>query len=320
MVETMQEASAEVEEGIAGERGGSRGLRALAVALCVSTLALIALGALVTGFGVGMAVPDWPTTYGENMFTFAWFDAPWSVQLEHGHRLAGSWVGLLTLALALWLWTADSRKFLRVMGLVALVAVIVQGVLGGMRVVKIDPRWALVHGPLAQAFFALTVALLFFVRGTQAGPGTTWSARPDQVVPGPVRLAWMTAGMVYVQIVTGAALRHLGWGLTLHLLFALGVLVHLGLLVRRTMGHETLMPWALAAAGMGAAQLFLGLLSWVTVHAGSLEGPVRDSTLGAVVSSMHVVTGAALLGTLVHLALKAQFEKKGTVPFSAEAA
>lgn len=313
MVETMQAASAEVEEGIAGERGGSRGLRALAVALCVSTLALIALGALVTGFGVGMAVPDWPTTYGENMFTFAWFDAPWSVQLEHGHRLAGSWVGLLTLALALWLWTADSRKFLRVMGLVALVAVIVQGVLGGMRVVKIDPRWALVHGPLAQAFFALTVALLFFIRRND--PRGNFS-----VPQAGLRLAWMTTGMVYVQIVTGAALRHLGWGLTLHLLFALGVLVHLGLLVRRTMGHEALMPWALAAAGMGAAQLFLGLLSWVTVHAGSLEGPVRDSTLGAVVSSMHVVTGAALLGTLVHLALKAQFEKKGTVPFSAEAA
>src|SRR3989344_1519747 len=95
------------------------------------SLFLIGVGGVVTSKGVGLAVPDWPTTYGYNMFLFPFSKMVGGIFYEHSHRLAGSVVGLLTFALAVWLSCKESRKWLRTLGWVAFVTVVLQGVLGG---------------------------------------------------------------------------------------------------------------------------------------------------------------------------------------------
>src|SRR5437588_9446171 len=100
----------------------------------VATLFLICSGGMVTSKGVGLAVPDWPTSFGYNMFLFPVSQWVGGIFFEHVHRLIASTVGLLTLILATWIWWADGRRWVRALGLAAVAAVILQGVLGGLRV------------------------------------------------------------------------------------------------------------------------------------------------------------------------------------------
>src|SRR5262249_57170157 len=102
------------------------------------TILLILAGSLVTSHGAGLSVPDWPTSYGWNMFTFP--PSMWvaNILYEHGHRLVASTVGFLTIILAVWLWFAE-RGWLRWLGVVALGTVVAQGVLGGLTVLFFLP-------------------------------------------------------------------------------------------------------------------------------------------------------------------------------------
>src|SRR3989475_4452668 len=93
-----------------------------------STIFLVLAGSLVTSTASGLSVPDWPTTYGWNMFTFPPSKWVGGILYEHGHRLIASTVGFLTIVLAVWLWLRESRRWLNWLGVVALVAVIAQGV------------------------------------------------------------------------------------------------------------------------------------------------------------------------------------------------
>ena len=103
------------------------------------TVLLVLAGSLVTSTGSGLAVPDWPTTYGWNMFTFPPSKWVGGIFYEHGHRLIASTVGFLTIILAAWLWRADPRGWMKRLGVVALLAVIMQGVLGGITVLFFLP-------------------------------------------------------------------------------------------------------------------------------------------------------------------------------------
>src|ERR687898_1549078 len=107
----------------------------LSVALACATFALLLIGGLVTSKGVGLAVPDWPTTFGYNMFLYPWSKMIGAIFYEHSHRLVAAFVGLLTIALAVIFWLRERRAWLRWLGVVALALVITQGVLGGLRVV-----------------------------------------------------------------------------------------------------------------------------------------------------------------------------------------
>src|SRR3989442_9992459 len=122
----------------------------LALGTVAGTGVLIVLGGLVTNTGAALAVPDWPSTFGHNMFLFPWSRMVGGVFYEHSHRLAGALVGLLTVALAAALWREGGR--LRQLGLVAVAVVLAQGVLGGLRVVLLQDTLAIVHGSLAPAF------------------------------------------------------------------------------------------------------------------------------------------------------------------------
>src|SRR6185295_10787304 len=148
-------------EGRAAMRKLAHGLALVTAAV---TCVLIVFGGLVTNTGAALAVPDWPTTFGHNMFLYPWAQMVGGIFYEHSHRLIGAVVGLLTLALGAALW--PSR--LRWLGVAAVVAVIAQGVLGGLRVVLLQGTLAIVHGCLAQAFFGLLVAIAMLSARTSA--------------------------------------------------------------------------------------------------------------------------------------------------------
>ena len=137
-----------------------------------ATVLLIVAGGLVTSTGSGLAVPDWPTSYGWNMFTFPMKHMVGGIFYEHGHRLIASGVGFLTIILALWLWRAEPRRWMRMLGFAALGAVCLQGLLGGITVLYFLPTAvSTAHAGLAQIFFCLTIAIsLFTSRGWTDGP------------------------------------------------------------------------------------------------------------------------------------------------------
>src|SRR5215831_17050479 len=127
------------------------------------TVLLLLAGSLVTSHDADLSVPDWPTTYGWNMFTFP--PSMWvaNIAYEHGHRLVATGVGMLTIVLAAWLWTAEHGSWLRWMGFVALGAIVAQGVLGGITVLLLlPPAISTAHAALAEIFFCITVAIAVF--------------------------------------------------------------------------------------------------------------------------------------------------------------
>src|SRR5436190_6306006 len=139
----------------------NRWLHRFAVLTALATLALIGIGGLVTSHEAGMSVPDWPTSYGYNMFLLPlskWWHVG-NVFYEHSHRLFASGVGMLTAVLMVWLWIKEPRKWLRWLGVAAFLAVVLQGVLGGLRVVLFKDQIGIFHAALAQLFFVLTCAI-----------------------------------------------------------------------------------------------------------------------------------------------------------------
>src|SRR6516165_10287301 len=145
------EASGDLEA--ASSRTFRRGPHWIALAAAVCTLPLLYVGGSVTTYRVGLAVPDWPTTFGINMFLYDFWNAPFGVRVEHTHRLYGAAVGLFTILLAGWLLVHDRRRWMKAMGVLALVSVIVQGVLGGTRVTQLSTTLAAIHGVTGQLFF-----------------------------------------------------------------------------------------------------------------------------------------------------------------------
>ncbi len=169
----------------------------------VTTLFLICSGGMVTSKGVGLAVPDWPTTFGYNMFLFPASKWIGGIFFEHTHRLIASTVGLLTIILAAWLWLVDPRRWVRTLGLAAVGAVILQGVLGGLRVTMLKDEIGIFHACLAQAFFGLMVIIALVTsrswRAVAAFPGRDKSLRV---------IALITTPCIYLQLALGATMRH----------------------------------------------------------------------------------------------------------------
>ncbi len=178
--------------------------------VALATLGLIALGGLVTSHGVGMAVPDWPTTYGYNMFLFPVSQWVGGVFYEHTHRLYASVVGLLTVILAVWLQLKSPDRRLVKWGWVAVVLVVVQGVVGGLRVSLMMDSIGIAHAAMAQAFLVLLV--LIAVGTTRRW--VSWRANPVAVSsPGTGRWVLAATVLIFVQLMLGASMRHQHAGL-----------------------------------------------------------------------------------------------------------
>ena len=174
------------------------------------TVLLILAGSFVTSTDSGLSVPDWPTTYGWNMFTFPLSNMVGGIFYEHGHRLIASAVGVLTIGLAVWLWLADPRRWMRWLGVAALGAIVAQGVLGGLTVLFfLPPAVSTAHAGLAEIFFCITVAIAVFT-------SPSWNATANPVDDGRLRsIATLTTAVIFVQILVGAVMRHTGAGLAI---------------------------------------------------------------------------------------------------------
>ena len=297
------------------------------------TVLLVLAGSLVTSTDSGLAVPDWPTTYGWNMFTFPPSKWVGGIFYEHGHRLIASGVGMLTIALAAWLWMKDSRRWMRRLGIIALGAVILQGILGGITVLYFLPAAvSTAHAGLAEIFFCLTVSIALFT-------SPSWMRGEGRIDDARLRLvATTTTALVYLQILIGAAMRHSEaglaipdfplmfgglipdrWnaGITIHFAHRVGALIvtvsalTTVLHIRRHHRHiRTLAQPAALLALLIPVQITLGAY---TVLSG----------LQVWVNSAHVVCGALVLTTSLVTTLRAwrvRFatgESIGTVPAGA---
>jgi cytochrome c oxidase assembly protein subunit 15 len=218
--------------------GPKRLLHWYAVATAASVSLLICSGGLVTSHEAGMAVPDWPNSFGYNMFLFPISHWVGGVLFEHTHRLIASGVGLLTVILCVALFVIEKRRWVKTLGLIAVAAVIIQGILGGLRVTENNPVLGLFHGCLAQSFFVLmaTIALVtsrFWERLERAGTSVNESRdrgtgeRTDVADHQSLitnhqsrfssyrRWAVIVAAMVFVQLVLGASMRHSHAGLSI---------------------------------------------------------------------------------------------------------
>lgn len=303
----------------------------VAVLLVCATFPLIWVGGLVTTYDAGMAVPDWPSTFGYNLFLYpwqTWVYGPWNVFIEHGHRLFGAAVGLLTILLVAVVWRCDSRRWMHALSLTALVAVIFQGVLGGLRVRMDERTLAQIHGCFGPAFFALTVALAAFTsrRWAQTPSATNFGANrtPDAKLP---RLALLTTILAYLQLVLGSQVRHVRadadassfrGAVLLHLFMAGVVAIHVLLVVIRTLRYHRTEPalvWpAIALATVLLVQLALGVGTWVTNF-----GPIpwlsdnawsqqyvitQKGQVQALVTTAHMAGGSLVLVTSLLIALR----------------
>jgi cytochrome c oxidase assembly protein subunit 15 len=306
-----------------------------AVALACATFPLLWVGGLVTTTGAGMAVPDWPTTYGYNLFLYpwaTWLAGPWDLFVEHGHRLLGAVVGLITIGLLAAVWRTDERRWMRRLGMAALALVIFQGVLGGMRV-RLDERTlAMLHGCTGPLFFGLTIAMVVFT-------STRWCSGHAALSIAPVghirRLALVTCILVYLQILLGAVVRHVPvaaepttfvHAVRFHLFLAAILTLHIAFLCwsvwRHVRGIQPLRGLAFALAVLLLVQLTLGAATWLVKFAAPSWAPgwisigraaIQDGGwLQTHVITAHVAVGSLLLATSLALALYIQRLLRGT--------
>jgi heme a synthase len=293
--------------------------------LVACTVLLILAGSLVTSHDAGLSVPDWPTSYGWNMFTFP--PSMWvaNILYEHGHRLIASTVGFLTIVMAVWLWVAEPRRrWLRWFGVATLGSVVAQGLLGGLTVLFFLPAAiSTAHAGLAEIFFCMTVAIAIFTSPGWIAGYRAEAERVDGSLPPEGQtlrgLTTFVTILIYTQILVGATMRHTGAGLAIpdfplmfgHLIpdhWNSGIAIHFthrvgALLVtlsvltlfaqvrsRARQRPELVRPTLLLVA-LVAVQVTLGAL---TVLSG------RDPWI----NSFHVVCGAMVLTTSLVLTLR----------------
>lgn len=301
------------------ESNSRKWLHRFALLVVGATFVLIFIGGLVTSTDSGLSVPDWPTTYGHFMFSFPLSQMVGGILYEHGHRMVATVVGMLTMILAIWLWRVEPRAWVRRLGYAALVAVILQGILGGLTVLFLLPTAiSVAHGTLAQLFFCLTICLALFT-------SPEWlksRERTDDVqCPSLQTLTITTTALVLLQLILGAVMRHTKSGLAIPdfplafgqvippfdspqivihfahrvgaLLVTAGIIWTVSRIFRKHRQEGLLLSPALLLTCAIILQITLGALTIWTQKA------VTPTTL-------HVATGALILGTSLTLAIRAQ--------------
>lgn len=300
----------------------------LAVLMVCATFPLIWVGGLVTTYDAGMAVPDWPSTYGYNLFLYpfsTWWGGPWDLFIEHGHRLLASGVGMLVIAFVVVVWRKDSRPVMRWWSLVCLALVLLQGGIGGMRVLLDAVTLARLHGCLGPVFFASCVvaAVMTSKWWRNVEPMATSETRSFQ------RFALTTLGIAYLQLVLGSHLRHLpeSWEPSMfvvvvvaHLVVAVVLLAYCLMLaffaVRKKQIRRTgvLTSPSLCLALLVCMQLGLGVGAWAVKYAwpqwlpgGGLWANYTvqaESMIQGLTVTGHVALGSAILATATLIAVR----------------
>lgn len=300
----------------AGTSGDTDWLARFALVTVLAVAPLLFVGGLVTSTNSGMAVPDWPNTYGSNMFLYPLGPRTRpDVFLEHSHRLFGTLSGLATLVLAIWVIAVEHRRWVRSLALIALATIIIQGALGGMRVLtgssdaSHDPRLLrFLHGVLAQFTFGLVVSLAVVLAPSWRVVGGSLAA-PEPLLR---RLKFFSTGLLHstiLQLIFGALYRHFRddhskWT---HMAFSLVVVIFaaaagfLGAAI--TGGPPGLRP---ILRRVGIAVLIVVMvqfaLGWITFVAGGTS-QTADGPIQALLRTAHQANGALLLGLATTLFL-----------------
>ncbi len=275
-------------------------LNYFAIFLATSTFFLIIAGAMVTSTGSGLAVPDWPLSFGQ-------FFPPMEggVFFEHGHRMIAGTIGIMTLALSVWLWMKEERRWLCWLGSAALAAVAIQAVLGGITVLYGLPLpVSAAHATLAQTFFCLTIAIAYFTSPSaesalETSPGSGDGSSNGNAMRRLFRLSALSTAFIFIQLVLGSVLRHGGGELFLqsHMIWALMVTgsvaaVFTAAVKNRESAKEAVLPALLLVLAL-ITQIGLGVLAILPLY-GLLEFLIDFRTP---IVTAHVATGAFLLGS-----------------------
>jgi heme a synthase len=281
----------------------NRGHHRLAVVLACWTFLLIIAGALVTSNDAGLSVPDWPTSFG------SWYKIPrlvGGVKFEHTHRMIAQVAGLLTIALAIWTWRAEKRRWLRILAYAAVGTVVAQGILGGITVLfYLPPAISSSHAALAQTFFCLAVAMAMFTgkKWIEENPRVEF----DERRPSLFTLTLLSIFVLYVQLVLGAMFRHHGLSWWPHVLNAIVVSFVLAWTAVRALTVysriEAIRQPAILMLSLLITQLCLGFIAFLTRVAWGKDAVQPE--LPMVISTVaHVAVGALLLATAVILAIQ----------------
>lgn len=300
----------------------------IAILTAGATFLLIIIGGVVTSTESGLVVPDWPTTFGYNMFLYPLSEMVGGILYEHSHRLMGSLVGMLTITLLVMLLAIDTRKWLKWLGLVALIAVIIQGVLGGLRVTEHSITLAILHACLAQAFFALLCGISWFTSrkwftNTKQTEGVDNSQNTKRLQT----LSLLTTCLIFIQLIFGALLRHIGNKLSstillyvligIHILFALLITLHIFLFIRRffsvaSESHEISGRLPLVLLGLVGIQVILGIGAYLTRL--TVIGETISSVLTDLITTSHVAVGALMLVSSFVMTLMLFQSKLSSIP------
>ncbi|MFP6625797.1 MAG: COX15/CtaA family protein [Deltaproteobacteria bacterium] len=274
-----------------------------AIATSVATFLLIIAGALVTSRDAGLAVPDWPLAYGE-LNPPRWYLIE-NIRTEHGHRIIAAWVATMTAVLALLVVRHEERRPVRWLATAAVVLVLAQALLGGLRVLALSLDLAMIHGWLAQMFFCVIVAL-----ATVTARG--WQTRTVSLPPSTAWLSVAVAATVVVQLVLGIIIRHFGADIRpllasplfyFHIASGLALLGMTVKLKQRIRWQETEGgDWPLAKAAslmppLLLVQIALGFASFAVTEIMHYD---RQATmLESWLPTLHVATGATVLACSV---------------------
>jgi heme a synthase len=278
----------------------NRWVHSYATFVACATFLLIIAGALVTGNDAGLSVPDWPTSFG----SFRMPRMVGGVKYEHGHRMIAGAVGILTLILALWIWKSEPRRWVRRLGVAAVLAIVAQALLGGITVLFYLPVTISVsHACLAQLFFCIAASLALFTGRDWRWDDTEFE---DTSTPSLRRLSVTTTALIFVQLLLGAAFRHHGFGIVPHILVAglvtIGVLWLLVRVLSQFSSEPRLKRAVFLLSGLLVLQVFLGIGSYLML----LSARNAPQPLPAVVAvtTTHVAVGALVLASSLLLTLK----------------
>lgn len=285
----------------------NRGLNRFAIFVACATFFLIIAGALVTSNDAGLATPDWPLSNGQ-VFPKMVGNLFW----EHGHRMVATTVGMLTIVLMIYILAKEKRSWVRKLGVFALLAVVAQGLLGGLTVKLMLPlAVSSAHATLAQLFFCTTVSLAVFT-------SRSWiEAKPLVEEKGILPLRYLCTGAlvtIFLQLILGATLRHSAtWDRHLptelilaHIGGAVAVTLMLGsaglTILRRHSNERFLTRPAVVALCLLVVQLGLGIAAYLTRLASPSDPQPLNPMIAITVA--HVACGALVFVTTIVLTLR----------------
>ena len=277
----------------------SNGLNQYSRFVTFATFLLIVAGGLVTSTGSGLSVPDWPLSYGQLFPPMLG-----GIRFEHTHRVIAGIVGFLTLLLAIAVFLVEKRKWVRWLGLTALLAVVAQAILGGVTVIYLLPTAvSVIHACLAQTFFSLLASLCLVTskEWKEAPPFGSGYAVSIQ------RLFTVTTAFIYLQLIAGAIVRHTkGEGTYYHVTLAFLIAMHLVFILLKICKESGLREKFLRPVvfllGLVVFQITMGFGAFIVTLV--LPRTEVASTGQVLITTAHQANGALILATAVVLTLR----------------